>query len=98
MNRLYGVLNTQLEGRDFITGDYSIADMIAFPWISVEGGRGLMIDDFPRVKAWHARIDERPAVQRALAVRETVHRLDLQGGSQAAQDSRKILFGQRART
>lgn len=65
--RLYGVLDKRLKGRDFIVGDYSIADMAAFPWALSWEKQGQTIDDFPRVKAWIARISERPAVQRGLS-------------------------------
>lgn len=65
--RLYGVLDRRLKGRDFIVGDYSIADMAAFPWALSWEKQGQTIDDFPRVKAWIARISERPAVQRGLS-------------------------------
>ena len=51
VSRLYGVLNTQLQGRDYITGDYTIADMLSWPWVFARDGQGIMIDDFPHIKS-----------------------------------------------
>ena len=97
VSRLYGVLDKQLKGRDFITGDYSIADMMSWPWIFARDGQGIMIDDFPHIKAWHARIAERPAVKRALEAAGQIRSGGLQGGGREAAEARKVLFGQRAR-
>ena len=97
-NRLYGVLNRRLEGRDFIAGDdYSIADMMSWPWIFARDGQGIMIDDFPNIKAWHARVGERPAVKRALEAAGQLRSGGLQGTGREQADARKVLFGQRAR-
>ena len=63
--RLYGVLDRQLEGRDFIDDEYSIADMACYPWIAKYDWQQQNLDDFPNVKAWYARIAERPATVRA---------------------------------
>jgi GST-like protein len=60
--RLYGVLDRQLEDRQFVAGDYSIADMAIYPWIRNT------IKEFPgfeNVERWHDRIEARPAVRRA---------------------------------
>jgi len=66
--RLYGVLDKQLEGRDFIAGDYSIADMACWPWISRYEWQAIDLADFPNVRAWYQRILARPAVQRGYQV------------------------------
>jgi GST-like protein len=66
--RLYKVLDKQLEGRDYITGEYSIADIANFAWIRIYFWAGVEIDDLPNLKAWIERIAERPAVQRGVAV------------------------------
>jgi GSH-dependent disulfide-bond oxidoreductase len=87
--RLYGVLDTQLQGRDYIAGDYSIADMAAYPWIVPHQAQQQNLDDFPQVKRWFAAIQARPAVQRAYAVAKTINT------SQTMTDAAKaILFGQ----
>lgn len=66
--RLYGVLNKQLEGRQFVAGDeYSIADMAIYPWTVSHDLQGQNLDDFPALKAWFERIKARPATQRAYA-------------------------------
>ena len=74
VERLYGVLDRQLEGRDFITGAYSIADMMCWPWVNPTSNASLAGENFPNLRAWHARVGERPAVKAALergpAVRE----------------------------
>ena len=63
--RLYGVLNRRLEGRDFVAGDYSIADMASFPWVWRHERHRVSLDDFPNVKGWYERIQARPATARA---------------------------------
>ena len=66
--RLLNVLNQRLEGRDWLVGDYSIADIATGPWVSgleyYEGLEAVEWDRFDNVKAWYARFKERPAVQR----------------------------------
>ena len=70
--RLYRVLNTRLEGRDFIAGigrgTYSIADMACWPWASRFEWQNVDLADFPNVRDWYLRIAERPAVQRGYQV------------------------------
>jgi len=66
--RLYGVLEKQLEGRDFIAGDYSIADMACWPWISRFEWQGIDISDYKNIKRWYLAIAERPAVQRGYQI------------------------------
>jgi len=67
-NRLYAVMERRLADRDFLAGDYSIADMAAFPWTRRHAWQGVRMKNYPRVKAWYERIMARPAVQRAFAV------------------------------
>ncbi|HEX4199533.1 MAG TPA: glutathione S-transferase N-terminal domain-containing protein [Caulobacteraceae bacterium] len=99
VSRLYGVLETQLKGREFITGDdYSIADMMSWPWVFARDGQGIVIDDFPNIKAWHGRVGERPAVKRALEAAGQLRSAGLQGTSREQAEARKVLFGQRARS
>ncbi len=64
--RLYGVLERQLEGCDYICGDYSIADMACWPWVEQYGHYVGDLTDYPAIYAWHRRIGERPAVLRAM--------------------------------
>jgi glutathione S-transferase len=97
VNRLYGVLDGQLKGRDFITGEYTIADMITWPWMTGRSTSALNIDEFPHVKAWHARVEAREAVGRAMARARDFAANALQGAGREAERARQVLFGQRAR-
>lgn len=91
-NRLYGVLNKQLQDRDFIAGEYSIADMACYPWIVPHEAQGQNLDDFPHLKAWFERIVARPATQRAY---EKAKGINTQP-SVSSEEARKHLFGQDA--
>ena len=66
--RLYGVLDAQLKGRDFIAGDYSIADMACWPWISRFEWQGIDLNTFENLRDWYVKIAERPAVQKGYSV------------------------------
>lgn len=89
-HRLYGVLNKQLEGRDFIAGDYSTADMACLGWARGWERQGMDIAEFPNVGRWIDALMARPAVQRAF-----------DAGSEwrkpMSDDDKKVLFNQRAR-
>ena len=78
--RLYRVLDTELQGRDFLCGDYSIADIANWTWVSLHDWAGVSIDDLPALQAWVERIRARPAVQRGIVIPEPVD-----FGSSAAQ-------------
>lgn len=90
-NRLYGVLNNQLAGRDYIAGEYSIADMACYPWIVPYAKQQQNLNDFPNLKRWFNKIANRPAVIEAYEKSQAV-------SSQATvtEESKKILFGQTA--
>ena len=98
MERLYCILDTRLRGRNFICGDYSIADVAAWPWV-LPAAHGQDFAQFPDLKAWHERIAERPAVQRAKAIRapKAEGAGNLRGSEAEQAKAREILFGQRAR-
>lgn len=66
-NRLYAVLNKRLTDRDFVAGDYSIADMAIYPWIVPHERQGQRLDDTPHLKRWFEKIKARPATGRAYA-------------------------------
>ncbi len=98
VHRLFGVLNGRLQGRDYVAGGYSIADIAIWPWVAPWRGFGVDLADFPDLSAWHARIGAREAVQRALEKGEAVRRGPGLGDSGAdAAAARAMLFGQRAR-
>ena len=89
-NRLYGVLDRQLAGREYIAGDYSIADMACYPWIVPHERHRQSLDDFPSLKRWFHRIRERPACQRTYVDVEPSYSRTI------SDEERKILFGQTA--
>lgn len=94
VNRLYGIMNTRLKDRDFLAGDYSIADMAAYPWIRPYKRQGQDLADFPNLEKWFVRIHDRPAVARAIAVgKDEAAKFDLAKDKEA----QAVLFGQRAR-
>ncbi len=68
VGRLYRVLNTQLSGKDYVCGDYSIADMAIYPWVAGWEGQQQTLDDKPNVAAWLARMANRPAVAKGMEV------------------------------
>ncbi|RZI53746.1 MAG: glutathione S-transferase [Pseudonocardia sp.] len=61
--RLYRVLDDRLADRDYLAGEYSIADIATFPWTRVAAGHGVDVADYPNVKAWADRISARPAAK-----------------------------------
>ena len=63
VKRLYGVLDKQLEGQEYVCGEYSIADMAIWPWASRYEWQEIDLNDFPNVRAWYQRLLARPAVQ-----------------------------------
>ena len=67
-NRVYGVLDRGLAGRDYLAGDYSIADVAAYPWIYRWDMQEIEIDKYSNVKAWLGRVGDRPAVRRGLQI------------------------------
>jgi len=66
--RLYGVMNKRLGESAFLAGDYSIADVATYPWVSRYEMHRTKLEDFPNVKRWFDAISARPAVQRGMAV------------------------------
>ncbi len=92
VNRLYGVMNKRLADRDFLAGEYSIADMACIGWIKPHERQGQNLDDFPGLKRWFETMMARPAVGRGLAVAG-----ELRGDISKDEEARKVLFGQKAR-
>lgn len=62
--RLYKVLNTRLTDNEYLAGDYSIADIACWPWISRFEWQNIDLNDYPMVKQWYVKIAQRPAVQK----------------------------------
>ena len=91
-NRLYGVLDRRLDGREFLAGnDYTIADIAAYPWIVPWKRQQQNLDDFPNVRRWFDRIRNRPATVRAYD-----KGLPYSNQPAVTEEGKKILFGQTA--
>ena len=88
--RLYGVLDERLEDREFVAGDYSIADMACYPWIVLHDRQGQDLKDYPSLNRWFEALHSRPAVVRAYALADSINpnRLGM------SEEAKKILFGQ----
>ena len=88
--RCMGVLDRRLQGRDFIVGDYSIADMMCWPWVLISKAMGVPLDDYPALSTWRARIKDRPAVQAGVNLAKN----DRPSGPRT-KEQRNILFNQK---
>ena len=97
VNRLFGVMNGRLRDRDFLAGDYSIADMACWGWVLPHERMEQDIEDFPHLKSWLDRVGDRPAVKRGFAAGKDLRKPPPPRDSEEAKRARKILFGQRAR-
>ncbi|MEM0943680.1 MAG: glutathione S-transferase N-terminal domain-containing protein [Pseudomonadota bacterium] len=89
-DRLLGVLERRLAGREYILGAYSIADMICWPWVFIAKPLTRSLEAFPEVAAWRARLKERPAVQRAVDLGKEFRRK-----APPSDEERRILFNQK---
>lgn len=87
--RLYKVLNTRLADRNFIAGDYSIADMACYPWIVPHKGHRQSLDDHPHLKRWFDTIARRPGVIRSYAGTHDSY----SAPKPLSEAERKVLFG-----
>nr|WP_295888872.1 glutathione S-transferase N-terminal domain-containing protein [uncultured Devosia sp.] len=90
-HRLFRVLNTQLEGRDYIAGDYSIADIASIGWAQSWERYGISKTEFRNFAAWIERLNARPAVERGLNWGKDVQSKPLNEDKEA----QKVLFNQR---
>ncbi|TCU19395.1 glutathione S-transferase N-terminal domain-containing protein [Rhizobium sullae] len=95
VNRLYGVMNRRLEGRDYLAGEYSIADMASIGWVIPYERQGQDLNEFPNLKAWFERMHRRPAVLRGIEVGKEER--ERQANIADDKEAQKILFNQRAR-
>jgi GSH-dependent disulfide-bond oxidoreductase len=95
VNRLFGVMNKRLANRQYLAGDYSIADMASYPWVVPWKRQGQNIEDFPHLNRWLDAIYARDAVKRAYAKAKEVNPDPGPGGVRTA-EQRAILFGQTA--
>ena len=98
VNRLYGVLNNRLYDRRYLCGDeYTIADMICYPWTVGWEAQGQDIEEFPYFKRWFEELSQRPAVKRGMEVGAD-YSVDFSSLSPEELEARKkMLYNQRAR-
>ena len=95
VNRLYGVLNSQLAKREYVAGEYSIADIACWAWVKPYKLQGQDLEEFPNLKRWFLKVGERPAVATGWRVgREWIK---AQGNTVVTEEAKKILFGQIAK-
>ena len=93
-SRLYGVLNKHLsDGRQYIAGDYSIADMACYPWVVPHVRQQQNIKEFQFLYEWFERIRYRPATLKAYELANTVNTAPT-----VSEEAKKLLFGQDAKT
>ncbi|WP_026607270.1 glutathione S-transferase N-terminal domain-containing protein [Methylocapsa acidiphila] len=97
-HRLYGVLNNRLYDRPFIAGDeFTIADIISYPWTLGWEAQGQDINEFKYFKRWFETVGARPGVQRGLAVGAELDGANANLPPEEQERRAKILFNQRAR-
>ncbi len=90
-DRCLGVLERRLQGRDYILSEYSITDMICWPWVLIAKPLGASLEPFPNISAWRNRIKQRPAVQRAVELGR-----DMRRQNPPTDAERKLLYEQTA--
>ena len=96
-NRLYGVLNNRLADRPYLAGEeYTIADMISYPWTVNWKAQGQDIDEFKYFKRWFEEIGQRPAVTRGMAVGSDLSTDVTKLPAEEQARIRKLLYNQRA--
>lgn len=88
-NRLYAVLNGQLENSRYVAGDYSIADMAIYPWIRLHERQSQKLELFPHLQTWFEDLSQRPAIQRTYEIAASINIQPT-----VTEDGKSILFGQ----
>jgi GST-like protein len=91
--RLYAVLDKRLADREYVAGEYSVADMACYPWIVPHKRQGMKLEDFPHVRRWFEAIAARPATVRAYERGRAINDTRV-----VTEESKKFLFGQNAST
>ena len=92
VNRLYGVMDRRLEGRDFLAGEYSIADMACIGWVNAYERQGQDLNDFPNLKNWFETMKARPGVDAGLQL--GIEKRQAQNPKD--EKAQSVLFGQKA--
>ena len=96
VNRLFGVMNKRLADRDYLAGEYSIADMASYPWVVPWERQGQNIEDFPHLKRWLEAIGA--AATRSSALTQWKPKINPGAGGIRTAEERAILFGQTAQS
>jgi len=93
-NRLYGVLDKRLAGREFICGsEFTIADCASWPWLLSHERIGQNMSDFPNLQRWYESLKKRPSVSRGIDVGK-----ELRVPGTMDEQAKKVLFGQTAKS
>ena len=91
VHRVYRVLDERLAGREFIADEFSMADIICWPWVHLRGHHGVELDEFPGIARWYEALAKRPGVERGIAAGAEL----VSGENVIDEEARKNLFGQR---
>jgi GST-like protein len=92
-DRLLAVMDVRLRNRDFLAGDYSIADIASFPWVLPYRRLGNDLDNFPNLRRWFDTLKERPAVQSGINLGKSWRRNEAKN-----EKARALMFDQNAET
>jgi GST-like protein len=91
-NRLLGVMDRRLADREYLAGEYSIADISSWPWVRSHERLGQPLGEFSNLQRWFDTIAVRPAVKKGIELG-----MDWWSTNSLDENSRKILFGQTAK-
>ena len=91
-DRLLGVMDTVLKNREYLAGDYSIADMAAFPWVLMYKRSDVNLDSFDNLRRWFDAIKNRPAVRKGIDLGKEYRNPK----ANQSKESLKMMFGQTA--
>jgi len=98
VNRIYGVMNNRLYDRRYLAGDeYTIADMISYPWTVGWEAQGQDIEEFPYFKRWFEELTARPGVKRGMEVGSEFSVDYSKLGEDDIKRLKRMLYNQRAR-
>ena len=93
-DRLLGVMNNILDQKEYLAGEYSIADMASFPWITAYKRYEVDLDKFKNVRRWFDDLKNRSAVRKGM----DVGKLDRNFGEKPTEESLKMMFQQNSET
>ena len=91
-DRLLGVMDTVLKNREYLAGDYSIADMASFPWVLMYKRFDVNLDTFDNLRRWFDAIKNRPAVRKGIDLGKELRN----SKANQSKESLKMMFGQTA--